>query len=72
MEVPLSLVKGLSPIKLRALEAELKDYPRAVDGVYLLNGFRLGFHIPFQGSQVPFFTFLICKGAGGYCVRIDC
>lgn len=48
------LIKGPSPIRLEVLECWLKDYPNQQDRSYLLEGFRLGFRIPFQGSRTPY------------------
>lgn len=45
-----------SPINLRMLEELLAGYTRIGDKQYLLDGFRYGFRISFEGSRFPFFS----------------
>ncbi|XP_054839956.1 uncharacterized protein LOC129332750 [Eublepharis macularius] len=50
------LEKGPSPVNLKALERLLPYYPKRSDALFLLNGFKYGFRIPFQGPRVPFMS----------------
>lgn len=48
---PLVLVKGPSLVKITKLEELLKDYPDQGLVIYLLQGFTVGFFIPYQVSH---------------------
>lgn len=44
--------KGSSPVRVTVLEVLLRGYPDQVTASYLLQGFKVGVFIPFQGPRV--------------------
>lgn len=48
---------------MRILEEWLHRYPRRQDAEYLIDGFRFGFRIPFQGVWAPYMACNLCSVA---------
>lgn len=49
----LVLEKGPSSLRVTVLEVMLRGYPDQATASYLLQGFKFGFFIPFQGLRIP-------------------